>query len=332
MICLWGRTVFRDWKRKVTDPGAAPTFSEKSSYRERLEIAFKRKQPLPKSKAQAAPPLVPNYLCARGFGGAMLVGTGLSLAAFQSDMRLSIALKEGRVYFTLKSDLPAGMCVGNQTQRACCTLAGGSRRLALQKRKKREVHTMADCGSIGYGMAIWLFTAGGTFGTHATDIFAHDQWNSVKMALEDSGMWLVVLEVALLSNYTKGKLNKDAKGNELRDAALDFFSMIDSEGVDNSIFLDSYEDIACELGLYDEWAMWTPEHIAAVIAAARDSKSLSNDGSAVKLARWFSVYGVFDEKLRHAWHLKKTINIHMGVTKGTFSVPEDLYVATFGKL
>ena len=56
-----------------------------------------------------------------------------------------------------------------------------------------ELHTMADCGSVGVGASIWLHSRGFVYGTHVSDIWAHDAQNSVQKSLVDSGLWLHIL-------------------------------------------------------------------------------------------------------------------------------------------
>jgi hypothetical protein len=323
--------VTRQWKKRHAKPGSAPTAVEKLDWKSKLQGFFRREiDKRAKAKAKAGIKYMPNYICARALGNSLLVGLRKGLPFFSKAQRLRGFTATDKFYYVVRADLPDGLCDADQPRRACIQdTVTGERRLALPRGPKPELHTMADCGSIGFGTNMWLHTGGAIRGTHSSDVWAHDLHGSVRCAAEAAGLWLVILEVALLSNYTKGVLNKDANFLDFVDCAADMFAHIDDNRAE-SLWPIFYKGCAKEMDMCNDGEMGSDAHMEAVLEAARNNKCLSHDGDTVKLARWFSVWDRFEEKLRSCWSFKTMVNVHVGLEKGWFSSGDELLLFATG--
>jgi hypothetical protein len=181
--------VIRQWKRRKAAPGTKPTESEKHTWKAKLRGYFsKTKSAADKKKAKALAkqgvPLLPNFLVARGFGNAILLGLNNPVSHYQSTIRVQGLPRGFRRYYVAAEDLPPQQCANGELQRSCIeNVATKERRLELTRTARPKIHGIADCGAVGFRKWLWACTGGGIRGSFASDVVAHDCHNSVKNAI-----------------------------------------------------------------------------------------------------------------------------------------------------
>lgn len=289
--------VLRTWKRRVERPGEEASQQELTTWKSRLRAFFGNDKPgsAAQSKTKAGIPMLANRICAEGLDHALLGGCQTGLAKYQAEPLILIGDTTYTRYFVDKADLPPALCADGEDRRACLLEVGTEKRvLELPKSVRPELHMMSDCGSVGFAMGLWLYTRGRCRGSFSTDVFAHDTHNSVQGAIVASGLWLVVLEVALVLNFTCGPFGSDANWEDLKSASLDCYAFMDT---DDQMFDTFYYPIARDLNKLAIDEMHTAEHKSMVKDMSQVCKGLRTKGDKVKLSRWFSVFDRWHEKL-----------------------------------
>ena len=325
----------RVWKARSKKPATAPSQDEVATWRQKLRGFFGRLgKAHPKARGEVGSvPMLANVHTARALDRSLLMSCSFGLAAFRPQGRGVWPLRPGESRFFLPAgELPAELVAEGQTTRACIKGPGEADTcLELQRCACKELHTMADCGSVGFGMTLWLHTRGGVCGTHCSDVFAHDCHNSVRRACVLSGCWLLVLEWTLCCNWTRAPFKSDANLEAFQQAAKDCFAFIASEECEDELWLAFYEEIAKSYGMWDDNVAYTKDHLAAVMHAAASDKCLHRQGDNVKLSRWFSFWDRFEEGLKTSSPVMLMVLIYISLHKDWgYHLSDDFMVYVLG--
>ena len=215
-------------------PGAPLVEGEAERWRQKLkgfmQISQRNLEEKKKKKSKSdVVPMLSNVLVAKALDRSLLVTTGEGLQKFYKEKLPSLFLEDG-----FERQFVHG--VGNpyedrhrSSRSVVMSLLSKERHYELEKVHWPELHTCADCGSVGFEMSMWLYTRGGICGTHITDVFAHDMHNSVKRACVQSGLWLLMLEYTLVANYTRAPFHSDSNFETFQQAATDMFQYLRQE-------------------------------------------------------------------------------------------------------
>ena len=211
-----------------------------------------------KSKARAKAksaciPLMSNQIAAQALDRSLLNSLECGISAFRQPGRGTRVLERGESRVEKEAqDLPPALTADGQLCRIFVEgdYGAGPKTLYAPKCNQRELHTLADCGSSAFGASLWLHTGGKAFGSHATDLYAHDCHNSVKAACTATGVWLLVLEYGLLASWRRGPFKSMASGEKFIDAAKDLIAFIRADNYADEVWLTFYVDIAKQLGLW----------------------------------------------------------------------------------
>ena len=201
-----------------------------------------------KRSAQEGIPVLSNRICAHGLDHALRIGCEFGLKRFENCVDWPLDPEKKTLYFVDSRQLPEQLCQEGEVKRACVLdLASGQTALALPRNARPELHCISDCGSVGFQMGMWMFTKGSLRGSWSSDVLAHDLHGSVKNAIVSAGLWLVVLEVALVLNFTSGPFASDSNWEEVAAAALDCWAFVEE---DDELFETFYPALAREHGLW----------------------------------------------------------------------------------
>ena len=208
---------------------------------------------------------MPAALCAKAFDRFWALSPGLTLAALRP-LRPPGPFDHGEsFYFVPAAQLPEHVLTRGQPQRLCILGADGSRRLALgNEGLYRELHVMSDMGTVGLVASLWYGTDAGMVATFCSDVVAHDAHNAVKAACVQSGLWVVVLEVALCSNFLTGPFGSDGNFQDFKDCAKDLWAYINNPTIDPfPAFLKKPSDWTCSSGPQRTLAQFSPHAYTA---------------------------------------------------------------------
>jgi hypothetical protein len=318
--------VLREYKKRKAAPGTTPSFTEQATWNNKLEFFLKpgasaKAKASAKAAAKTGVPMLPNYLSALALDN-MLVSMKLGLSHFQLSFRLATLRAGVRFFKVLPENLPGHACSEGQTHRLCVMDgATGARRLAVFKRQN-EFHLLSDMGPVGFRMSTWLFTLGDINGSFSSDMIAHDVYNSIGKAIKRAGLWMVVLEIAFLCNYTFGPFKSHGFFQSFVEGAKNCFAFV---GKDSDMWKEwFYKPIAKDHGLFDPETFGTTEHSSMVYQTAKDDPMIYNSGDMVKLSRWGSIWDRYKEKLKEQWSTKLMVNVVNGLEHGWFACSEDL--------
>jgi hypothetical protein len=264
-------------KTRKQEPGKPLSPAEASSWRVKLKgfVAGARARAKAKAKAKARAtatiPLLANVHCARGFDSMLTLSTNLTgVKAFHQPGRGTCPLQCGESRYFLPKEAegaPASLFADGQVYRSCIKQASGRCCLEIARVDQRECHTIADCGSVGFTQSLWNNTRGGMFGTHCSDLYAHDMNNSIKRACIQTGVWLLVLEWGLVNNFRKAPFNSDENFHKYREAGMDWLATARSTNFEDDLWLAYYPLMALQFGLWndgDEELHYSVEHMEEV--------------------------------------------------------------------
>ena len=134
----------------------------------------------------------------------------------------------------------------------------------MDRKFQDELHSIADCGSVGLPWHMFSHCRLRINGTHSSDIWAHDNSNSVRRALVQSGSWLLILEWSLVSNYSRGPFLSHSCFENLVSAGADCCAFIRAQNFEDDNWCAHYPDIAKALNMWDRMAAWSLEHMSLV--------------------------------------------------------------------
>ena len=217
--------VTRAWKLRKRKPGTTVTQQEASTWKKRLREMFAKSRQSrearsggsvstpsrPRAKAIATPrhagtegtPMLSNWLVARARDIALKLGTGTGLATFKPASPVQFLSGMDDIFSLPAHELPPELCNEGQLKRICFHPDGCEPVLALKRGPYIELHSIIDAGSVGFAEGLWETTRGGVHGSLSSDVWAHDLHNSVKAAIVQLGLWVLVLEWTLVCNWTR---------------------------------------------------------------------------------------------------------------------------------
>ena len=214
---------------------------------------------LPKTNAKSGKvttstiPLLANALTARALDRTITDSMNLNgLKQFAQPARPSRPLQSGEARHMVAADQhPLALCEEEQLYRSCIKNADGDRCLEVANvDDEYELHTMSDCGSVGFTQSLWNHTAGLCHGNHSSDVHAHDSNNSVKKALVATCLWLLVLEWGLVANFRKAPFESWGNFGKFKKCASGLFVFIRQSLFTDELWLAFYEDIAMGLDMW----------------------------------------------------------------------------------
>ena len=302
------------------------------------QAAHAKARPKPKAKSKTARakslaiPMMANKLMAQGVDKTLLFSTGLGSMGFRSRGRHVAPLGGGEErHFVPRAELPEDMLDEGQQFRSFISLPDEAEdKPELVRNGANELHLMSDCGAVGFGMGLWLFTLGRLMGTFTSDVFAHDCHASVKRACLLAGAWLTVLEWSLVANCLKAPFKSHANLESLTSGAQDLFTLIRALNFNLELWRYFYEPIAKALGLWDSAVAWTIAHMSIVLAACESHSIVHHSGKTVQLSRWFSVWDRFADKLVDVVPLMMMVMIWLGLFKGWLTFGDALLQYVLG--
>ena len=275
-----------------------------------------------KASAKKAAPLAPNIIVAKALDKTLLT-IGLGLVEFRPSTLPGPLPPGWERYRVRREDLSPGLCPDGHDFRSCIMESVGKnpRWELMHSKIYRELHILSDMGSTGVPAHLWLSSRAGLLCTWTTDMFAHDAVNSVKAAIVGAGLWVLVLEIGLTGNFLTGPFGSQQNFDEFTGAAADAFAFI--EDICTEPWPRFFKAVAKDLGLWSRDAEG-PALSHQVLQLAKTHPCLKNIGTRIKLSRWFSVFRVFRERLKPAWHIYLLVYLHAGAERGWFATQHDL--------
>eukprot|EP00974_Lingulodinium_polyedra_P111027 10738955-Lingulodinium_polyedra.AAC.1 len=139
----------------------------------------------------------------------------------------------------------------------------------------------------------------------------HREWNDVKMALGQAGLWWVVLLTSLTFNLCFGPWEGCAWFEKLVSAAVQYFAL---ERVSNPLFQALYPAICRDKGLPEVGGV---DHQQAILDEVASSEAWEKKGPHVANKRWFSwcQAHTFHDSV---WHSRLLVLLSLGIQLGIY--------------
>ena len=152
-----------------------------------------------------------NKLHVLALDNGLRFGCNMCLAKFQGDSMGMLDVPDGERYFVTADNASShlGMRLDGVVKRSCIS-TGQPKRYELtrsfvngQEQPKWCMHLVGDAGPKQFPSMQFLFEGAGLTGTVTVDPF-HRDWNGIRKALGESGVFMMTLERVLLHNMPSG--------------------------------------------------------------------------------------------------------------------------------
>ena len=146
----------------------------------------------------------------------------------------------------------------------------------------------------------------------------HREWNDIRGAIRDAGLWWVILLTSLTFNLCYGPCNGSAWFEKLKGGATELLA---KQKVADPLFQAFYPSICNDAR---QTVLGTEAHQAEVLQAMATSEAFALKGHRVTLKRWFSWMDAADFHDR-TWHQRllviTSIGMELGVCKSLQDIP-----------
>lgn len=220
-------------------------------------------------------------------------------------------------------------CVGGQSlpnkRFGVMALASKARRWEVPKvtvdgaQITKVLHIFADQDRVGWPALQYMFLEMNARGALEPDMW-HTTWNSVRKSMQQSNMWVAVLEATVVMKSKRGPFQGAAFLGTISGVADDYFQ---SANHDDPLFLH-YSANICDDNGWHSAEFGSDSHRREVFQRIQSHAVLRNVGETVKLARWFSFFEAVDRHLLPGWHTLLLVLTALGLQKGWFRTLDDL--------
>lgn len=323
----WPRQTFEampDWRGQRTSLGSF-TAEGKEAWKRRMRAFFgKGEKQRSGHKGCMQAKRVANFDCVLGLDQALQSTYGFGLAALVPLRPLRpLAAGVRREYLPIAA-LPQSIqaSAGGRVRRSVLldpsterpqleTAWGGVRRL---------LHSMIDCGSVGWMSKNWVYYSAECRGERWMDP-PHRRSNNISDALTSSKLQSFRAEALVLLNCPAGPWWGASNHQAWVEAGLEW---VDSVSVDDSLFQAAYPYIVhdwCHGDLPGD--MFSMDHMQQTLGRLRGHLRARGKGDIVRLNRWFQVWTKTRRGLPD-WSANFVVGLAMCIQKGYYNGADDV--------
>eukprot|EP00971_Amphidinium_carterae_P043356 853390-Amphidinium_carterae.1 len=155
----------------------------------------------------------------------------------------------------------------------------------------------------------------------------HQDWNGLKKAAVDAGMWLPLLERCVVANLPSGPFQGHAFHQVIRSSASHFFQTSDES---NPLFQHMFPKLASDFDLH-ALDQGSAEHQKAVWERCKLCDFLHKKGARVRMGRWYALFHAIAESKGEMTCLLMVL-IYVGLKEGYWKALTDspLFKTTAG--